>query len=162
VPRHQTISAAFVKLGLPTDVTSEQVREAFRDLAQVWHPDRFAQDSRVRALAEVKMTELNSAYSMVNDYLAGDREQCARTPEHADYEKSAEHPQRTAVQGANSANPNGEKESPPSSTGRLSSDSFPRSRTSNSRLFLATTNKRKRSRRRRPLWRRILALIFDV
>lgn len=108
---HQTISAAFANLGLPTNVTSEQANEAFRDLAQVWHPDRFAQNPRVRALAEARMTELNCAYSIVSDYLEGNRQRGDRNSEQVDHGKSTEQPESTAAHAANSAHPTGAKTS---------------------------------------------------
>jgi curved DNA-binding protein CbpA len=166
VPSDQTISAGFAILGLSTDVTTEQAKEAFHDLAQVWHPDRFAQGSRVRAKAEVKMIEVTHAYRLVRDYLEGTRKLSARNPEQADVGRSAEQPERTALQAASSANPTGAnatrgpKESRPSSTGRLSPSNASPSRKSDSRLCLQIITTRKRPRHRRRLWRRIRSLIF--
>src|SRR5262249_19907762 len=69
-PIDETISAAFTTLNLPTNATAEQVKEAFRDLAQVWHPDRFAHNLRLSAQAETKMREINHAYELLRDHLA--------------------------------------------------------------------------------------------
>ena len=111
VPGHQTISAAFAILGLSTDASSQQVKEAFRDLAQVWHPDRFTHNSRLRAQAEVKMKELNNAYSVVRDYLEGNRQQSTSNSEQANYGERAEETEKNADQAAYSANPTGAKTS---------------------------------------------------
>ena len=64
---HQTISAAFAVLGLPNNASSEQVKQAFHDLAQVWHPDRFTHNARLSVQAEIKMKELNNAYAILRD-----------------------------------------------------------------------------------------------
>lgn len=48
-------------LGLSAEATMEEIRLAYRDLVQVWHPDRF-QESRLRKLAERKLQEINVAY----------------------------------------------------------------------------------------------------
>ena len=104
---HKTISAAFAILGLPTDATPERVKEAFRDLAQVWHPDRFTHNSRLHAQAEVKMKELTHAYSIVCDYLERTSQRSANNSEQDNYGESAEETERNADQ----ANPTGAKAS---------------------------------------------------
>jgi len=59
--RH-SLERAFAVLGLTPGASEESVKQAFRDLAQVWHPDRFAHDARLRAKAEEKFKEINGAY----------------------------------------------------------------------------------------------------
>jgi hypothetical protein len=49
-------------LGLSRGATADEIKQAFRDLAQVWHPDRFGHDARLRAKAEEKFKEINAAY----------------------------------------------------------------------------------------------------
>jgi len=49
-------------LGLSAGATVDEIKQAFRDLAQVWHPDRFAHDARLRAKAEDKFKQINAAY----------------------------------------------------------------------------------------------------
>jgi tetratricopeptide (TPR) repeat protein len=49
-------------LGLEAGATKEEVKEAYRDLVHVWHPDRFAQNSRLQKKAEEKLKEINAAY----------------------------------------------------------------------------------------------------
>ena len=53
---------ALAILGLPLGSTADAIRDAYRDLAKVWHPDRFAGDLRLQAKASDKMRELNEAY----------------------------------------------------------------------------------------------------
>lgn len=43
----------------------EEVKQAYKDLASVWHPDRFSGNARLRQKAEEKMKELNQAYEML-------------------------------------------------------------------------------------------------
>ncbi|SRR6266540_1366930 len=50
-------------LGLPPGSSIEDVRDAYKDLVKVWHPDRFANDPRLRAKAEQNLTEINNAYA---------------------------------------------------------------------------------------------------
>lgn len=49
-------------LHLKPSATQEQIRQAYLDLARVWHPDRFASDERLRKVAEEKMIEISAAY----------------------------------------------------------------------------------------------------
>lgn len=52
-------------LGLETDAPLEQVRRAYLDLVQVWHPDRFANNERLAQLANEKLVEINEAYRVI-------------------------------------------------------------------------------------------------
>ena len=39
-----------------------EIKQSYRDLARVWHPDRFTGDPRLRARAEERLREINGAY----------------------------------------------------------------------------------------------------
>lgn len=55
-------------LGLPYGASTEEVKTAWRDLAQVWHPDRFPASSRLRTKAEENLKRINAAYDALRDY----------------------------------------------------------------------------------------------
>ena len=58
-------------LDLPHDlpsVTFEEAKSAYRLLAQVWHPDRYAHNEKLHAKATAKMQEINAAWHQVEDY----------------------------------------------------------------------------------------------
>ena len=57
-------------LGLEMGASKAEVKQAYRDLVHVWHPDRFAQNPRLQNKAEGKLKEINAAYETV---LAGFR-----------------------------------------------------------------------------------------
>ncbi|MEO7837481.1 MAG: DnaJ domain-containing protein [Acidimicrobiales bacterium] len=53
----------FVVLGVPPTASRKEITEAYRALAQIYHPDRHLEDSvRRRRRAERRMRELNEAY----------------------------------------------------------------------------------------------------
>ncbi len=52
-----------VKSGTPW----EEIRRTYRDLIKVWHPDRFAGDSRLHKLAEEKTKEINIAFKKIEE-----------------------------------------------------------------------------------------------
>jgi hypothetical protein len=55
-------SQALSVLGLTSAATAAEIKEAYRDLAKVWHPDRFGDDPRLRAKAEETLKGINLAY----------------------------------------------------------------------------------------------------
>jgi hypothetical protein len=55
-------------LGLPPGANADDIRSAWRDLAKVWHPDRFAHDERLRQKAGDNLGRINQAYETLRDY----------------------------------------------------------------------------------------------
>jgi curved DNA-binding protein CbpA len=49
-------------LGLEPGTSLEEVKSAYRDLVNVWHPDRFGHNERLRSKAEEQLKEINRAY----------------------------------------------------------------------------------------------------
>lgn len=52
-------------LGLQHGASPELVREAYHDLAKVWHPDKYDSNDRLRNKAVEKMKEINAAYEFL-------------------------------------------------------------------------------------------------
>jgi len=52
-------------LALRPGATSVEIKEAYRDLVKVWHPDRFGSDPRLRQKAEDKLKLINRAYQVL-------------------------------------------------------------------------------------------------
>ena len=50
----------------PTTSPAE-VRQAYRDLAQVWHPDRFAHSERLQQKAQRNLKRINEAFVVLKD-----------------------------------------------------------------------------------------------
>ncbi len=55
-------------LGLPPGASVADIQTAWRDLAKVWHPDRFAHDERLRAKAGENLSRINQAHEALGDY----------------------------------------------------------------------------------------------
>ena len=49
-------------LGLKPAATPDEIRQAYRDLVKVWHPDRFGTDARLRTKAEEHLKAINAAF----------------------------------------------------------------------------------------------------
>jgi len=52
-------------LGLNPGASPEDLKVAYRDLAKVWHPDRFLHDPRLQEKAQEKLKEINEAYDQL-------------------------------------------------------------------------------------------------
>jgi hypothetical protein len=58
---------AYRMLGLAPGATVDEVKTAYRDLAQVWHPDRFPDNDRLREKAQQNLQRINEAYALLRD-----------------------------------------------------------------------------------------------
>lgn len=67
--RSEKIRAALASLELDERATPDDVRRAYRDLVKVWHPDRFAEDARLREKADRKLAAINAAYEALRSSL---------------------------------------------------------------------------------------------
>ncbi|HEY1731219.1 MAG TPA: J domain-containing protein [Terriglobales bacterium] len=64
---------ALTTFGLTRDATQAEIKDAYRTLAKVWHPDRFQGDEHLRAKAEEKLKGINSAYHLLTTTAAAGR-----------------------------------------------------------------------------------------
>lgn len=56
---------AYDVLGVKPGVSDRELKAAHRDLAKVWHPDRFVHDPRLQEKAQEKLKEINEAYDQL-------------------------------------------------------------------------------------------------
>jgi hypothetical protein len=64
------IKRCYEKLGLKPGASEEDAKTAYRDLVQVWHPDRFSHNPSLQKKAEEKLKEINNAYEAVKTHIA--------------------------------------------------------------------------------------------
>ena len=57
---------AYEVLGVKPGVSMRELKAAHRDLAKVWHPDRFQHDPRLQEKAQEKLKEINEAYEQIS------------------------------------------------------------------------------------------------
>lgn len=72
------INQYFKVLDLSPDATLEEVRVAYRDLASVWHPDKYRSNPRLANKANQKLKEINIAYNEIRRHLATQNGQSQR------------------------------------------------------------------------------------
>ena len=59
------LTRCYELLGVRPGISSKELKAAYRDLAKVWHPDRFSHDPRLQTKAQQKLKEINEAYEQL-------------------------------------------------------------------------------------------------
>jgi hypothetical protein len=90
------LSKAYELLGVKPGVSSRELKAAHRDLAKVWHPDRFVHDPRLQEKAQEKLKEINEAYELIS---SGKTPRPAPPPRASEPVYSASLERRTAPRG---------------------------------------------------------------
>lgn len=86
-------------LGVSAGASPLEVKQAYRDLAKVWHPDRFQDNDRLRKRAEEKLKQINDAY----EYLKHGVPHEGFDESGSDHSHTENHPPQPQEQAANSA-----------------------------------------------------------
>ena len=63
------IKRCFDILDLKKNATLDDLRQAYKDIVNVWHPDRFTHNPRLRKKAEARLKEINTAYEILHRVL---------------------------------------------------------------------------------------------
>ena len=59
------LSKCYELLGISPGASAQELKTAHRDMAKVWHPDRFSHDPRLQQKAQEKLKEINEAYDQL-------------------------------------------------------------------------------------------------
>ncbi|MCP4666438.1 MAG: J domain-containing protein [Deltaproteobacteria bacterium] len=68
------IERCFHILELDQRASLKEARQAYKDIVDVWHPDRFSHNPRLKEKAEKKLKEINTAYEVVESFLSSKRQ----------------------------------------------------------------------------------------
>src|SRR5438876_54184 len=83
-------------LELGADLAS--VRQSYRQLVKVWHPDRFGNDHKLQAVANDKLKKINSAYESLVAFLEnGGRAQFSPPPKAEETSKAPKTPAASEI-----------------------------------------------------------------
>jgi hypothetical protein len=66
------VTKSFEILRLKPDASIADLKLAYRDLVNVWHPDRFLQNPRLKEKAEQQLQEINQAYEIAMAFMSSD------------------------------------------------------------------------------------------
>jgi curved DNA-binding protein CbpA len=88
------VSELYRILGVQPGVSTKEIKRAYRDLAKVWHPDRFTHDPHLQARAQEQLKLINEAYQK----LRSSRSTAPRRPpsQSMDDSAGARHRRKTA------------------------------------------------------------------
>ena len=64
------LKQCYVILDVDVNASLDEVKLSYRDLAQVWHPDRFQNSPRLQAKASEQMKQINAAYEVLMRHLS--------------------------------------------------------------------------------------------
>lgn len=59
------ISQCYAILGIKPTATPEATKKAYRNMAKVWHPDRYVHNPTLKAKAEAEIKKINEAYTAI-------------------------------------------------------------------------------------------------
>jgi curved DNA-binding protein CbpA len=94
------IQRCFEILELDGGASPDDAKQAYKDIVNVWHPDRFSNNPRLRQKAEEKLKEVNIAYEMVKSFLSSNQEMDPRQKEATQAKAGAEYNKAQADAGA--------------------------------------------------------------
>ena len=66
------VNESYEILRLKPDASVEELKLAYRDLVNVWHPDRFLHNPRLKEKAERQLQEINQAYEIALQHISSD------------------------------------------------------------------------------------------
>jgi len=78
------IRQCFDILELNSNASIDEAKQAYKDMVNIWHPDRFSNNPRLKQKAEDKLKESNEAYEMMQSFLSSKK---PLEPEKAPYAK---------------------------------------------------------------------------
>ena len=121
----ENLTSYFEVLELQPGATHEQIRQAYRDMVNVWHPDRFENNPRLKEKATDKLQRINAAYAKLKNYQpsartaeSGPRHEYRQEHQQTRHQKTRQH---TANQHTDSFRP----------TGKTGSETYQRTTRSN-------------------------------
>ena len=61
-------------LEVDRSASPDELKQAYKDTVNVWHPDRFSSNPRLQQKAEEKLKEVNIAYDTLKSYLSSEQQ----------------------------------------------------------------------------------------
>lgn len=63
---NEELNKYYELLGVAPGTSGRELKQAYLDMAKVWHPDRFSHDPRLQQKAQEKLKEINDAYERLS------------------------------------------------------------------------------------------------
>jgi len=84
------IRQCFDVLELDSNASIDDAKQAYKDMVNIWHPDRFSNNPRLKQKAEDKLKEINEAYEMMKSFLSSKKPLEAEKAQHAKADSDAD------------------------------------------------------------------------
>jgi hypothetical protein len=84
---------AYELLGVKPGASIAELKIAYRDMAKVWHPDRFGHDERLQKKAQEKLKQINEAYEQLVSGVSPRTSSIPREPRQPNPERSGRNPE---------------------------------------------------------------------
>ncbi|QEG33290.1 J domain-containing protein [Bythopirellula goksoeyrii] len=102
---HKAIKESLEILHLGPSASPEDIEQAYRDLAKLWHPDKSANDPLIREQSENRIKAINRAYEILRQYGASSRKNIGSLTENTIIPHGPKRPRQTS-DAKDSASPN--------------------------------------------------------
>ncbi len=73
----------YAVLGLRHEASEDEIKQAYRDLVKIWHPDRYVHDPKLQIKAQEKLKEINEAFGR----LKAAEFKYSKIPDHSRYQR---------------------------------------------------------------------------
>ena len=109
-----TKETAFQTLGISEDASPQQIKQAWRDMLAVWHPDKHMGNERLRRKAEEQSKRINEAYDRIQtgNFKSSNRPQ-SESPPYEDFRQAHRQAYEDYIRREEEAKAREQKESPP-------------------------------------------------
>ena len=92
------IFQCYAILGIKPNATPEATKRAYRNMAKVWHPDRYANNPQLKAKAEIEIKKINQAYAAIKAHVASGAKQTQQaTPQNTKVNSNTNYRRRPQV-----------------------------------------------------------------
>jgi WD40 repeat protein len=86
------ILQCYAILGIKHNASPEAAKKAYRNMAKVWHPDRYVDNPTLKAKAEVEIKKINQAYAAIKAYSTQSVKQAVSKSNYSPQSKVAKKP----------------------------------------------------------------------
>ena len=84
------IRQCFDVLELDSNASIDEAKQAYKDMVNIWHPDRFSNNPRLKQKAEDKLKEINEAYEMMQSFLSSKKPLTLEKAQHGKADSESE------------------------------------------------------------------------
>ena len=93
------IKKCFEILEIDPNASIDEAKQAYKDIVNVWHPDRFCHNDRLKEKAEKKLKDVNIAYETLTSFLSSKKRHWLGSEQAPQTKKPAKEKAKTEAKG---------------------------------------------------------------